>query len=244
MKADLSVAEKFSVPVAIVIVAVAVFVSGTASLAGMKIITTSGTSDMKVAPDEMTISLAVESEAATAKESQQENTEVSNLVMAFLADNLPLSDFQTTQLTVYPMTEYDPRTGEVTRTGYKTTHVITVKTSQIDDAGKIIDGVIDSGANRIDQISFYLSDEREREVRSQMLDDAAAQARSKAQSIASGLGSRIVGVRSASESSFYAAPFYARSEALVAKDVLGGSTQVAQGEVEVSASVSASFDIA
>jgi uncharacterized protein YggE len=243
MRADISLAEKFSVPLAVVIVAVAVFASGAAPEAGAKVITTTGSSDMKVAPDEMTISFAIESEAATAKESQQENTKASNLVMAFLVEILPLGDFQTTQLTVYPLTEYDPRTGEVTQTGYRTTHVITVKTSQIDDAGKIIDGVIDSGANRVDQISFYLSDERESEIRSQILDDAAAQARSKAQSIASGLGARIVGVRGASESSFYATPFYARSEAVMAKDVMGG-TQVAQGEVEVSASVSASFEIA
>lgn len=244
MRTDLSIVEKFSVPVAIVIVAIAVFASSSASEASAKVITTTGSSEMKVAPDEMTISFAIESEAATAKESQQENTAASNLVMAFLVDVLPLGDFQTTQLTVYPVTEYDPRTGEVTQIGYKTTHVITVKTSQIEDAGKIIDGVIDSGANRVDQISFYLSDEKEREIRAQILDDAAVQAKGKAESMASGLGARIVGLRSASESSFYVTPFYARSEAVMAKDVLGGSTQLAQGEVEVSASVSASFEIA
>jgi hypothetical protein len=244
MRADISLAEKFAVPVAIVIVAIAVFVSSTASDVGMKVITATGSSEMKVAADKATMSFSIESEAVTAKESQQENTRVSNLVIAFLSENLPLSDFQTAQLTVYPVTEYNPKTGEVTQTGYKTTHMITVETSQIDDVGKIIDGVIDSGANRVDQVSFSLSDDREREIRSQILDEAAVQAKNKAQSIASGLGARIVGVRSASESSFYVTPFYSRSEAVMAKDVMGGQTQVAQGEVDVSASVSASFEIA
>jgi len=243
MKTDLSFAEKFALPAAIVMVAIAVFASGALPDAGSRAITTTGSSDMKVAPDEMTISFAIETDGETAKESQQENTVVTNSVMVFLQGILPPGDFQTTQLTVYPVTEYNPETGEVRQTGYRTTHAITVKTSQMEDAGRIIDGVLESGANRIDQISFYLSDEREAELRSQMLDAAASQARSKAQSIASGLGSRIVGVSSASESSFYATPFYARSEAAMVKDAMGG-TQVAQGEVEVSASVSVSFEIA
>lgn len=243
MKSDMAVAEKFAVPVSIVIVALAVFLSSGSSV-DAKVITTTGDSETKVAPDRVMVSLSVETQAATAEESQQENSRVSNLVMAVLGEIVPAGDIQTTQLSVYPVTEYDPRTGEIRQDGYRTVHTIVVKTAQTSDAGSIIDGAVDAGANRVDQVSFYLSEEKEGQVKSGILSSAASEAKSKAASIADGVGARIIGIRSVSESSFFVAPFYARAEAASAKDVLGGPTQVTEGEVEVSASVTASFEIA
>jgi len=246
MKPHMAFAEKFAVPVSVIVVAIAVFLSNSNApdAAAVKMITTTGDSDTKVAPDMVMVSVSIETQAATAEESQQENARISNLVMAVLEGIVPSSDIQTTQLSVYPVTEYDPRTGDIRQEGYRALHTIVVKTSRTADAGKIIDGAIGAGANRVDQVSFYLSEEKESRIKSEMLASAASEARSKAKSIADGLGVKIVGVRSAAESSFSVTPFYTRSEAMSAKDILGGATRVAEGEIEVSVSVTASFDIA
>jgi uncharacterized protein YggE len=246
MKFD-SVAEKFALPASIIVVAIAIFLSVSNSNSNSKVIATTGNSELRVPPDMVMISVSVESQAMTVEESQKENSRISNLVMATLEGIVPKNEIQTTQFLIYPVTEYNPETGETRQKGYKTAHVILVKTGQTKDVGKIIDSVVEAGASRIDQVSFYLSEEKERKVKSDILSSAASDARLKAELLAHGAGTRITGVRSVAESSFFVKPFNSISNSVspvaFAKDILNDPTKVAEGEIEVSASVTASFDI-
>jgi len=231
--------EKLYVPIAIVVLAVAVFVSANQA-PDAKVITTSGDAEMKVSPDMVTVSFGVETEAPTAAESQDSNREVSNRIMEKITElGIPSNEVQTTQLTVQPITEYNPETMEFVNRGFRTTHIVTVDTSSLDVIGDLIDAVLGAGANRVDNIAFSLSETKEEESRKQLLDHAAAEARGKAATIANGVGAIIVGVKSATESSFVVTPFFAAAEL----KSTGDSTQIASGEVEVSASVSVSFQI-
>lgn len=233
--------EKLYVPVAIVVLAIAVVVSANMGAStDTKAITTTGNAEIKVAPDKVTVSFGIETEALTAAESQDQNREISNRIMEEIQSLGILSnEVQTTQLTVQPITEFDPETREFVNKGFKTTHIITVSTSSIGVVGELIDTVVGVGANRVDNIVFSLSENKERELRKQLLDDAAAEAKSKAEAIASGIGASIIGVKSASESSFIITPFFASAELKAG----GAPTQVASGEIEVTASVSVSFQI-
>ncbi len=240
-------------PVAVVILAVAVFLSGSFGSGSItvtqddnaKTITASGEVQSTVAPDRVRVSFGVETDAATAADAQSENSATSNRILQVVSNSgIPSSDVKTTQLSVYPNTRYDPISGKYVNEGYKAVHMITVETSKLQGVGELIDAVVDAGANRVDQVYFFLSEEKERELRNGMLGEAASKAKTKAEGIASGLGSRIVGVRSASESSFYATPYYFDYALSKSEASAGGNTQISPGDVDVTASVSVSFEIA
>lgn len=234
--------EKFLVPVAIVIVAVSIFVSAGNKSENFKTITTTGEASIKVAPNKADVSFGIGTEADTASSSQNQNREVSNRIMQAISDfGIVPEDVKTTQLTVEPVRDYNPVTGKFEDKGFRTTHTITVtaRESQLDRIGELVDSVVGAGANRVESLVFSLDESTEKEMKKQLLDDAASEAKNKADAIASGLGSRIVGVRSASESSFSIVPFLAE-----AKVGSTGSTQIATGQVDISASVSVSFEIA
>ena len=247
MKTDTS---KFLIPGAIVVVALAVFFSGGTNIGSItvdndltKTITASGDAKVSVAPDLVTVSFGVETEGATASESQTANSLISNKITSTVSSfGIPSGDVKTTQLSVYPLREWNPETGEQIDAGFRTTHIITVETSKTEIAGELIDAVVKAGANRVDNIRFSLQEETEEQLRAELLDDAAKEARVKAESVARGLGTSVIGVSSASESSFGVSPFYARAESFAFDE--GIATQVSQGEVEVSANVNVAFEIA
>lgn len=240
-------------PAAVVVLAVAVFASGlfsgpqTISLspdANLRTITASGEVEQTVAPDMVRVSFGVETDAATAADAQSENSATSNRIMQVVSNaGISSEDVRTTQLSVYPNTRYDPSSGKYVNEGYKSVHMMTVETSKLTGVGELIDAVVDAGANRVDQVYFFLSEEKERELRNDMLGEAASKARSKADGIASGLGTTVVGIKSASESSFYAPPYYFDYALSKSEASAGGNTQIAPGEVDVTASVSVTFEI-
>ena len=241
--------QNILIPAAIVIVAIAVFFSGGTNIGSItvdndltKTITTTGDTKISVAPDLVTVSFGVETEGETASESQSANSAISNKITSTISGfGIPSSDVKTTQLSVYPLREWNPETGEQIDAGFRTVHIITVETDRTDAVGELIDAAVGAGANRVDSIRFSLQEETEETLREELLDDAASEARGKADSIARGLGTTVLGVASASESSFGVSPVFARAEMFAMDE---GATQVSEGEVEVSATVSVSFEIA
>ncbi|MCX6768220.1 MAG: SIMPL domain-containing protein, partial [Candidatus Micrarchaeota archaeon] len=108
---------------------------------------------------------------------------------------------------IYPMPPYPYQCNQEI-IGYRATHSIMVKTSNIHTGGGIIDAV--SGANasaRFDYQYYSLRDETRIRYENELAGQAAQSARSKAQSIASGLGAelgRIVDI----QTNYYYPPYY------------------------------------
>lgn len=233
--------EKLFVPAAIVILAAAIFfsVGGVGRDSTFKTITTSGDSQSKFTPDQAQVTFGVQTDAVTASDAQQENAGASARIFDVVSGyGLQSKDIQTTQLTLQPITDYNPQTGQTTNRGFRATNIITVTVHSFDSIGKMIDAAVASGANRVDNIEFSLSDGAMEAAKKKLIADASVQARDKADAIASGLGTWVVGVRSATESSFVITPYFAKAEAS------GSSTQVSPGQVPASASVTVSFQIA
>lgn len=111
--------------------------------------------------------------------------------------------------------------------GYMATHSIMVKTSDIHEGGEIIDAV--SGANasaRFDYQYYSLKDETRIRYENELAGQAAQSARSKAQSIASGLGAelgRIVDI----QTNYYYPPYYGMKDYAMAE---GGATSAPAAE--------------
>jgi uncharacterized protein YggE len=134
--------------------------------------------------------------------------------------------------------------------GYMATHSIMVKTSNIYNGGEIIDAV--SGANasaRFDYQYYSLKEETRIRYENELAGQAAQSARSKAQSIASGLGAqlgRIVDIQTNYDYPPYYAKDYAMAEggmATSAPAVEPITTEIFPQDLTISSSIYVTFEI-
>jgi hypothetical protein len=210
----------------------------------VKTISVSGTVTKYITPDKVDIVLSVETLDLSAQKSQSDNAVIADKVRKALSEaGVINSDIKTVSYSVNEQFEWNDYIRKSESTGYKTINQIQVTLSDTTMAGKIVDAAVQAGANRVSSIAFGLSDKKELEVRQIALNEASATAKTKAQSIVSGLGVSLGKVYSISESSYYYTPNYSSYE--MAKDSSAGSapTQVSAGDVEVTASVSVNFEI-
>jgi|GEM_PF-197991 len=128
--------------------------------------------------------------------------------------------------------------------GYQTTHILSVEVEELDSGGDIIDAAVAAGATEIDYISFTLKTETRDALEKSLLEDAAADAKSKAMEIAQGLGMSLGKAVSAGESAdyYYDYPRYDYAYAMEAGSA-APSTSVSPGQISVTASVYASFEL-
>ncbi len=207
-------------------------------------IQTTGQSILNVDPDEAEIILGVETQEENALGSQQGNAEIMEKVMLALKNNgIKNKDIKTYQYSVQPIRNYNSRSGDYQKIiGYRTTNMIKIKTTNLDNVGKVIDAAVSIGANKFQGVSFGLTDEKQTEYRNEALKEAAKNSKDKAESIADGLGVRVEGVLSASESSYYQ-PVY-RGYDMIASvgSEIEATTEISPGMIQVSAAVSVSYE--
>src|SRR5205807_2623449 len=97
--------------------------------------------------------------------------------------------------------------------------------------GKVIDIVLQSGANNIQRLQFGLKNPQT--IRSQALREAAAQAKASAAAIAAGLGVQIIRVLSAEESVPREAADFAMAKKAPIAVPDAPTTEIQAGTVEV-----------
>ena len=163
-------------------------------------ISVSGSATASSNPDTLVIVLGVESEAKTANESLSQNSNSLNSVISSLTNSgLSEDDIQTSNFSIYPM--YDSikdfnGNWQQVLTGYRVSNILSIQTDKIDSAGDIIDAAVSSGANRVDNVSFQLSDERSQKIGDNLIADAITDATQKAEKALVPLKQKIVGVKS------------------------------------------------
>ncbi|WP_135663982.1 SIMPL domain-containing protein [Halorhabdus rudnickae] len=121
---------------------------------------------------------------------------------------------------------------------YQAIHTFEITLEDIDRVGDVIDGVVDSGANRVEGVSFTLSDDRRQELRQDALRNAMDNAREEAGTLADSADLTIEGAASISASDVSVRP-YRVEQSMVALESgdAGASTTIESGPVDVSASV-------
>lgn len=211
-----------------------------------KSIQVSGESTINVDADQAEIILGVETQEKTALDSQQKNAEEMEKIMnALRANGIKKEDIKTYQYSVYPIRNYNsekPNFEEII--AYRTSNIVIIKTKDLANAGKVIDAAASAGANVFQGISFGLTDEKQTEYRTKVLKEASKNARDKADSIANGLGIKIQSVLRASESSYYQ-PVYRNYDMVAAgasEKSYSATTEVSPGMIQVSATVSVSYE--
>lgn len=205
-------------------------------------ITMSGYAEEKVVPDTATLSIGVVVQADTAKAASDQNAALMSAVVAELkALGLEDKELQTSYVSVYPVYNYEK---EQNITGYSASNSVQLKTTKLGNLSEIIDRSTAAGANQIGSISFSVSDDRQEQLRENLMNEAIADASSKANTLASSLDLKVTGVQTASISeNGNSKIYYAVPEA--AADAASGpaATPIEPGESTVSMSVQVTYYI-
>jgi uncharacterized protein len=161
-------------------------------------ITAVGDASVSVTPDMARVDLGVASQATTAQDATQQNATQAGAVITALQTLLGSNaSIKTISYSVSPVYNNPPPGQSATIIGYMVTNIVEATLTDLTQVGKVIDTAIQSGANRVQGISFGLQD-RTAPV-AQALKLAASRARSQADAIASGLNLHTGSVLEASE---------------------------------------------
>lgn len=174
----------------------AILFSGAATLAqtppppAYETVTVSGTGRVTVAPDRFTFTVGVQTNAPTVDDAVAENNKrVASVLAALKKAGAPEKDLQTSNFNIWPQQEYVE--GRMPRIlGYQVTNSITVRSTKIGEAGRLLGIAIGSGVNTSTGLNFEVSDPargRDQGLRA-AFDDARAKAAVLAQAANRTLG--------------------------------------------------------
>lgn len=201
----------------------------------------SATGEVSLVPDQATVSAGVVTQGDSAAEAVRANAQAMSRVFAELRRaGVAERDMQTSQLSVNPIYQPYDRNGsrEQRITGYEARNTVSAMVRDVDEVGDVIDAVFEAGANTLDGVGFSSSE----------ADDARNEARRRAVAeltalrdlYAEAAGFQVVRLMSLSESGGGRPyPVMARAEAFSSD----ASTPVAAGELTISATVSAVWEI-
>ncbi len=196
----------------------------------------SGDGIVSVKPDMVRVTVGVTTQAANAQDASTQNATIIQNVLDKLKQSFPNADIKTLNYSLTPNYTYPPGATPVLN-GFTATNTVQVSTSDLTAAGKIIDTATGAGANRIDSLSFYLNDDSA--ARGQALRLAAAQARTQADAIASGLSLKLGNVIVAQQGTTVTPVMTVTGAAAGA----AATTPVQSGNVEVRATVTVQVEI-
>lgn len=210
-------------------------------------LTVQGESQFEVAPDLAKIQFAIETRSTTAQDAQLRNREIQDEIKKALNRvGVSSSDVETTNYNVQRWYEWDYKENKQIDKGYIVSNNFVVKTTDLQKVGDILDAGIQAGANRVDSISFELSEDKQRQVKQEALRKAATNARDKAVALAEGSGVRLGAVKSISENSYVVMPYARGGYDMVAMKAEGApvpSTEISPQNVQVNAQVSVGYII-
>lgn len=213
------------------------------------VVSTSGTATVKVNPDKVSVTIGVETRGETAEEAAAANAELMEKVLAALRDlGVAENQISTNWYSVWPVYEWKsppcievfPQPPECTPksevTGYAASNSVTVTLDADEDVGKVIDTAVAAGATNVNGAYFFVSTERQEEIRNGLIEEAIANARSRADKAAAAVDMQITGVKSINLNDVYFPVLYRDFAAAE-----GASTPILPGQQEISQTVQVTF---
>ncbi len=201
-------------------------------------ISVSGTGTVTLQPDTADLHLGVLVNRSTVKAAQNDAAAAMTRVLAALkALGIDPKDIQTSNVSLQPTYDYSNNTNPPRITGYQMSNSVTVTVHDLAKLGDTIDNSLAAGATSLDSVNFRVNDEAGAEAQARQA--AMAEAKSKADTLASAAGISIDGVASISETS---APIqvpipYAAAGAASAPDASKIATPIQAGTNDVTITV-------
>ena len=205
-------------------------------------ISVTGIGSVEAPPDMAEIRVGVDTNARAARDALMANSQAMAALFAVLSEaGVEAADMQTTTLSLHPRYERRNNSGSVTVTGYAASNGLFVRVRDIEATGLILDRLSEAGANVIQSVTFSIADPAPLEEAARR--GAVANARAKAELYAEEAGITLGRVLSLSEQGIRR-PQPQMMEMARAQSFEGAPPPVAGGELSITASISAVFEIA
>ena len=227
-------------------------------------ITVSATSEVKVVPDKAEIGVAVITQAQTAAETQEQNAAGINAVIdALKALGIDEKSIQTAYTYLNPRYDYSSpvyygaavpdemategpematdSSSDTNIVGYEMTTNLSIKDLNIDQVSEVLQACVAAGANNTNGVQYYSSEYDAKYA--EALAAAVEAARAKAEVLAKASGAQLGAVYSVTEGYQNMAYRYDSGMAMEAASN-DSAMKVMPGEVNVSANVTVSYEIA
>jgi uncharacterized protein YggE len=202
-------------------------------------ITVSGRGEAAGIPDLATLTLAVVSQAKTAADAAQATAKSATAVVDGLKGlGVAARDIATTSLDLSPVYGREAEAPKVV--GYRAANRITLRLRDMAQVGAVLDKAVALGVNEIQGPTFSFDDPTR--LRDEARRKAAADAQRVAKLYAEAMGVTLGPLRALSEDTAFPMP---RPIPMMAKGLAAGAppTPVEAGEMDVSATVTATFDV-
>jgi uncharacterized protein len=207
-------------------------------------VSVTGTGSVYTVPDIAKFSTGVVTEANLSADAMQTNAQLMDSVVSALKKaGIPEKDIKTGRLTLEPVYNYYSQPQGSTEkpkiVGYRATNTVTVTVRDLTKVGTAIDAATNAGANKVNGVSFELSDEKSAEVYREALKKAVSDGADKAKTIGDAAGTGALTLKSISESgTYYPQPNYYEYGAAAMDSRSAVTTPVSPGEQKVQATVS------
>ncbi|WPR70482.1 SIMPL domain-containing protein [Flavobacterium sp. NG2] len=200
-------------------------------------ISVSGEGKVKVIPDQAIIKATVETKGTNAKDVKKQNDIQVEAVLKFIKKmNLNPADFKTQRVALNPQYDYEKK-----KHNYNATQTIEILLKDLSLYDELMEGLVDKGINRIDNVVFQSS--KMEEYLSEARKLAMKNAKLKAEDYLFGMGQKIGKALSITDNSqnYYPQPVYARMKTMAMDAESAPRETLAAGEIEITANVSVSF---
>jgi len=205
-------------------------------------ISVSGEGRVSVAPDMALLGIGVSTKEDTvAAANSAVQAAMDRLLSSLKADGIVDKDIQTSQFSISP--EYDYQFSEPRLTGYRVTHMLQVKVSDIDRAGEVIDDAVEAAGDLVQVGSISLTVDDTSPMAGQARELAMADAKAKAEDLARLAGVELGKPISISESSYTPTPAIGYDRAFAGAEAAPAATSISTGELEVVVSVQITYGI-
>ncbi len=192
-------------------------------------------------PDMATVSFGVQTQGKTAADALQANNARMTAVMAALKNaGIATKDIQTSSLNLNPQYTYGNNVPP-TLNGYQASDQITVRVEDLSRTGPVIDQVVKAGINQIDSVTFGLKDNNAALDQARQSAVATLAQRANLYAAATGLHvTRLVSLEEGEHQSVVPPrPVFA-----MAKMAAPAATPISEGELHLSVTVSATYELA
>lgn len=205
-----------------------------------------GESSVSVAPDQATVRFGIVSRAETAEAARSQNATAAKTAMNTVREfGLAEDRMRMAALRLQPRREYNRETESREETGYEATRQVVVEVGDLEQLPRLIARVVQSGANRLEEVEYGVSDRTA--ARNEALQKAARSAQEKATLLAEAVDASVGAVQQIEEQSFgfdEPSPRLEMQYAKSAEDQAAPEPDAyAAGEIEVSASVRVTFGL-
>jgi len=200
-----------------------------------RVMTVTGIGSLSVAPDTVQIQLEVRTESQQLSLAQQENAAAMNQVIESLVQlGISREDIRTASYNVTP--QYDYIEGKQLFRGYEVINAITVKITNIEQVGNVIDVAVQNGVNNVSNIQFTVGDEQlyYQQALSLALKNALAKAQTMADTMKLKLDPTPIKIVEEHGTESVAPRMFAAKE-------MSGSTPIEQGQIMINATVEVQF---